>query len=114
MYKRQVKGISVLETALASLLSLVHKGLIDLPTLIDRLTIGPANFLGMDLGTLKPGSTADITIFDPELEWMVDSSKFVSKGKNTPLDGNILKGKVVATIFSGNFVYKSEGISNDR
>ena len=111
-FEDAVKGISVLETALGSLLTLVHEDLIDLPTLIDRLTIAPANFLGMDLGTLKPGSPADITIFDPKKEWVVDSSKFVSKGKNTPLEGSILKGKVMATIFAGRFVYKSEGISN--
>ena len=98
-------GISVLETALGSLMSLVHGGAITLPLLIDRLTAAPARFLGMDLGTLRPGSPADVTIFDPNAQWLVDPSQFASKGKNTPLAGTKLTGRVVATIAVGDVVY---------
>jgi dihydroorotase len=94
-------GISVLETALGSLMALVHEGKLSLPVLIERLTTAPANFLGVGLGSLKTGALADVTIFDPDAEWVVDSTKFVSKGKNTPLDGATLKGRVVATIVGG-------------
>ncbi|MCH8061876.1 MAG: amidohydrolase family protein, partial [Chloroflexi bacterium] len=101
-------GISVFETALGSLMGLVHAGRVELPLLVEKLTIGPARFLGRpDLGTLKEGAPADITIFDPDAEWIVDAESFVSKGKNTPLDGTTLKGRVVTTILGGEVVYDS-------
>jgi dihydroorotase len=59
----------------------------------------------MNLGTLKEGAPADVTIFDPGAEWIVDTSKFASKGHNSPLEGSTLKGKVVATIVAGEPVY---------
>ena len=109
-------GISGLETALGSVMSLVHRGEIDLPTLIARLTTGPAQTLprirelaGGEVGTLKVGAPADVTIFDPDSAWVVDLAQFVSKGKNTPLGGETLKGKVMATIYGGRIVYKEEG-----
>ena len=102
-------GISGFETALGSLMGLVHRGSIDLVTLILKLTHGPASFLQRDdLGTLKAGATADVTIFDPNMEWVVDPSAFASKGKNTPLASETLKGKVMATIYSGDVVYRDE------
>jgi dihydroorotase len=63
------------------------------------------------LGTLEVGSAADVTIFDPNLEWTVDINKFISKGKNTPLNGKRLKGKVMATIYQGKLVYKDDSLS---
>jgi len=99
-------GISGFETALGCLMGLVHKGEIDLTTLISKLTCEPAKLLGRDddLGTLKTGSPANITIFDPAREWVVDSQQFVSKGKNTPLEGYRLKGKVMVTIVDGRII----------
>ena len=95
-------GISVLETAFGQLMSLVHKGSVTLPHLIEKLTAAPAEFLGRpEMGTLKKDAPADITIFDPDAEWVVDASKFASKGKNTPLDGATLKGRVITTIVGG-------------
>ena len=98
-------GISVLETALGSLMSLVHSGDVDLGLLIDKLTAAPARFLGRNLGTLRPGAPADVVVFDPDLEWTVDTAEFASKGKNTPLEGSTLRGRVVATVFGGEVVY---------
>lgn len=103
-------GISGLETALGSLIGLVNSGYITLPNLIERLTIGPAKVLrnsGIIKPTLKPKSIADITIFDPEHEWIVDPEQFYSKGKNTPIAGIKLKGKVVMTIVKGTVVYNN-------
>jgi dihydroorotase len=102
-------GISNLETALGSLMSLVHAGDAQLPTLIEKLTAAPARFLGMELGTLKVGAAADITVFDPQEEWVVDPAAFASKGRNTPLDGATLKGRVVATIVGGEVKYDARG-----
>ena len=107
-YEEAEFGISVLETALGSLLGLVHKGLLDMTTMVDRLTSGPARVLGQDFqrfATLEPGTPADIVIFDPDLEWVVDPDEFASKGKNTPLGGTTLRGKVVATIVGGEIVF---------
>jgi dihydroorotase len=54
---------------------------------------------------------ANITIIDPLKEWVVDVNKFVSLGKNTPLAGLKLTGKVVATIYQGNLIYKDDSIN---
>ena len=81
--------------------------------MIDRLTTGPARVLGQsyaDLASMESGTPADIVLFDPEQEWTVDTSEFVSKGKNTPLAGAVLKGRVVATFASGNLVYQGPGL----
>ena len=77
--------------------------------MIAALTMGPAHVLGYEkLGTLETGAPADICIFDLHKEWVVDTEKFASKGKNTPLAGRTLKGKVMATIYLGNPVYMDE------
>ena len=107
-------GISGLETALGSLMSLVYNEKINLVTLLSKLTYEPAKIIGSKhgiLGTLAVGTPADITIFDPNLEWVVDTKAFASKGKNTPFAGNTLKGRVMATIFQGKLVYKDDSIN---
>ena len=104
-------GISGLETALGSLMKLVHSGKIPLAIVIEKLTAAPAWIIGDKhgiSGSLKVGDAADIVIFNPDTEWTVDTSKFASKGKNTPLSGQKLKGKVTATIYRGNTVYQEE------
>ena len=108
-FEEAANGISVLETALGSLMSLAHAGDISLPLLVEKLTWSPARFLGMELGTLKTEAPADVTIFDPDSEWVVDASTFASKGKNTPLNGVTLKGRVIATVVGGKVVYESRG-----
>jgi len=102
-------GISGLETALGSLMKLVHIGKVPLPLIIEKLTAAPARIIGEGFGvsgSLKLGGPADIVIFDPDAEWTVDPSKFASKGKNTPLTGQQLKGKVTKTICGGNIIYQ--------
>ena len=100
-------GISTLETALGQLMALVHSGAIDLPLLIEKMTLAPARFLRRtDIGTLKQGAPADITIIDPDTKWVVDTAQFASKGKNTPLQGATLRGKVHATLVDGEVVYR--------
>ena len=104
-------GISGFETALGSLMSLVDDGQLSLVTLISKLTSEPSRIIGNKygkLGTLDIDAPADITIFNPDLEWIVDTKAFASKGKNTPLAGSRLKGKVMATISQGNLVSKDD------
>ncbi len=104
-------GISGFETALGSLMGLVHQGKIDLVTLISKVTREPASFLRRaDLGTLSPGAPADVTVFDPRREWAVNPDEFASKGKNTPLAGRVLKGMVMVTICGGVVVHRDESV----
>lgn len=101
-------GVSGLETAFGSLMGLVHGGAIDLPTLVARLTVGPVSVLGerfAGLASLAVGSPADVVLFDPNERWRVDASRFASKGKNTPLDGLTLRGKVKTTIAGGEIAF---------
>jgi len=112
-YQDAAFGISVLETALGSLLQLVHSNKLSLGAMVDRLTTGPAKVLGAsysDLASLQPGTPADVVLFDPDEEWTVDTSEFESKGRNTPLEGTKLKGRVVGTFASGNLVYQSPAL----
>ena len=93
-------------------LQLVHRGRISLTSLVERMTVGPAKALGpafADLATLRTGTPADIVLFDPDLDWVVDTSEFESKGRNTPLQGTVLKGRVVATLVDGRMVYQDKG-----
>jgi dihydroorotase len=108
-------GISGFETAFGCLMSLVHEGEISLAQLISKLTCEPAKVIGRngELGTLKAGAPANITILDPDREWIVDSRNFASKGKNTPYDGYKFKGKVVATIANGKIAYMDDSLSSD-
>jgi dihydroorotase len=104
-------GISGFETALGCLAELVLTSELNLNNMIAALTVGPARVLGYEkLGTLEIGAPADICIFDLHQEWTVDTNKFASKGKNTPLDGKKLRGKVIATICMGNPVYMDESL----
>jgi dihydroorotase len=110
-FDRAAFGISGLETALGSVLALVHEGRMGLPALVERLTWGPARVLDggrSGMGTLRPGAPADIVLFDPAREWVVDVGAFASKGRNSPLHGRRLRGKVVATVFGGAIVYTDE------
>ena len=112
-YEEASFGISVLETALGSLLSLVHGNRISMSTLVDRLTVGPSRVLGPSFeqyATLEAGSPADLVLFDPNLEWTVDTSQFASKGRNTPLQGVNLKGRVLATMVEGRLVHQDFGV----
>jgi dihydroorotase len=102
-------GISILETAFGMVMGLVHAGKIDLNLLISKMTCEPAKILGErfgKLGTLEVGSPADIVLIDPDKEWTVDPLTFASKGKNTPLGGVKLKGKVVTTFYQGKIVFQ--------
>ena len=108
-FEDAANGISNLETALGSVMSLAHADAVPLPVLIEKLTVSPARFLGRsDLGTLREGTAGDVVIIDPDAEWVVEPSEFASKGKNTPLAGATLRGKVVATVFGGQVVYESQ------
>jgi dihydroorotase len=106
-------GIIGFETALGALMGLVHGGAISLNTLIAGLTCNPARVLGGGhgkIGTLEKGAPADVTVFDPEKRWLVETDDFASKGKNSPLAGARLRGKVMATVYGGKIVYRDDSL----
>jgi dihydroorotase len=95
-------GIVGLETALGVIMSeLVRPGVIDLSAAIALMSCNAAEVFKLDAGTLKPGSTANITIFDPQEEWTVDPDDFQSKSINTPWTGTTLTGKAAEVIVQG-------------
>lgn len=99
-------GIVGLETAFGVLWTeLVHKSGFPILRLIEAMSTKPCQILGIDGGTLKEGSRADVVVIDPNATWTVDASKFKSKGHNTPYNGWTLKGKVVLTIFDGRIAF---------
>jgi dihydroorotase len=104
-YGEAAFGISGLETALAALLALVHAGRLPLADLVAALTVRPARAFGLEAGTLAPGGAADIVVFDPEEEWVVEPARFASKGHNTPLAGLTLRGRVRLTLLEGVVVF---------
>lgn len=100
-------GIVGLETALAVVVTnLVSTGILSFSDIVDRMSCSPARVFGLPGGTLQQGSVADVTIFDPDHEWEVDPSSFLSKGRNTPFAGMRLKGRALCTIVDGRVVYQ--------
>ena len=99
-------GITGLETAIGLAFDLVHAGRIDLEQLVEMCSSNPARIFGLtDRGTLKANAHADITILDPQLEWVFDVKKSKSKSRNTPFHGRPMYGAAVATIVGGRLVY---------
>jgi len=94
-------GISGLETALSLSMRLVEEGTLSLTDLISKLTVKPANILQINKGSLREGADAELCVFDPEKEYVLNSSSLLSRGKNTPFDGHKMKGSVIATVFKG-------------
>jgi len=102
-------GIIGLETLLpVSAGALVDTGILTWPQLIDKLTIQPAKVLGIDRGTLKPGAIADVTIFDPAVEWTIDPSRFKSKSRNCPFAGWKVHGRAETVLVAGVVKYERE------
>jgi dihydroorotase len=103
-------GIVGLETALAVLVTnLVVPGIIDYATLVDRMSCAPARIFNLPGGTLRRGTVADVTVFDPAAKWQVDPASFLSKGRNTPYAGMALSGRATCTVVGGQVVYRLTG-----
>ncbi len=101
-FAESANGIVGLETAVPLLLDrLVRAGQLDLPTLVARLSSGPARLLNLPGGSLAPGANADITILDLEQPWTVDPATFRSRSRNTPFGGWTGIGAPWMTIVGG-------------
>ena len=114
-HSREEKGLSLvaapsgmigLETSLALTLTyLFHEGKLGMDEVIALMSTNPARMLGLDAGALAVGGAADIVIFDPDEEFVVEPDRFASKARNTPFAGMRLRGKVKHTIARGSIVY---------
>ena len=103
-------GIVGLETALAVCIGeLVTPGDLPLFDLIERMSTAPARLMGIEGGTLRAGSRADLVLFDPEEAWTVDPANFHSKSRNTPFGGWEVTGRVKRTIVGGETRYEEGG-----
>jgi dihydroorotase len=87
---------------------LVEKGTLDLAGMVTRMSLTPARLFRLPGGTLAPGTVADVTVFDPDAEWTVDPTAFLSKSRNTPFKGWSLKGKPRFTVVEGVVVWEGE------
>jgi len=92
---------------------LVLKGILSLEELFRKLTVNPARVLGLPLGRLEIGAEADISVFNTEVEWVVEPENFASRSANTPLRGKTLRGKPYVTIVRGRVVMKEGKIQKD-
>ena len=102
-------GIVGLETAAAlTYTELVKPGILTPMQMAEKMSYNPAKVLGLKKGTVAEGSHADLTIFDPEYEWVIDPAEFLSKGKNKPFGGKKVIGKVMATIVDGEIAYREK------
>jgi dihydroorotase len=99
-------GISALETLLPLTLRLVEEKVMDLPTALERITLGPARIAGLPYGRLDPGRSADICIFDPQAHWVLSADNMLSQGKNTPFLNWEFTGQVTHTLFEGRITYQ--------
>jgi dihydroorotase len=99
-------GIIGLETEVALSLELVRKKVMDLPTLVEKLTVNPARLLRLKKGTLSVGADADVTVIDPKREWTYDVAASASKSRNSPFCGWKFYGQAVTTVVGGKVVWR--------
>lgn len=101
-------GIVGLETSAAlTYTELVKKGYLTPMQMAEKMSYNPAQVLGIDRGNIEVGKVADLAIFDPNTEYEIDVTTFVSKGHNSPFDGKKVQGLVKYTIYNGKVVYKN-------
>jgi len=102
-------GITGLETELAlALMQLYGSKRLGLPEIIAKFTTGPARLLGLAKGTLSVGADADVTVFDPNAEWVFTRADSASRSINSPFYTWPLRGKAMATIVAGQIVWQDQ------
>lgn len=105
--KKAPFGIVGLETAAAlTFTELVDQGHLTPMQMAEKMSYNPARVIGLDRGSLEAEKVADVVIFNPQKEYLINAAEFASKGRNTPFQGRKVKGKVQATILAGQIVYQ--------
>jgi len=105
-------GIIGLETSLPLSLELVREKVLTMSALVERMSLAPARILGLDRGHLSEGTSADITVFDADAEWIVEKEKLESKSKNSPFLGRKMKGKALYVLCGGRVVLQDGKIQS--
>jgi len=105
-YEQAASGAVALETLLPAALRLYHADHLSLPQLFRAMSLNPAKLLGLPGGSLAHGAPADLILFDPDTPFVLDRFKLRSKSKNTPFDGQLMQGQVLATFVHGQKVYQ--------
>lgn len=106
-YNSAAFGISGIETSFAFAITYLYKtGILSLSEIADKMSYNPSKILNLGGGEIAVGKAADITIADIDEEYVIDSSKFVSKGKNTPFNGYKVCGRALYTIVDGEVKYR--------
>jgi dihydroorotase len=101
-------GVTGLETSFAALYSrLVEPGLLTLPTLVERMTVGPARIYGLEPPRIAVGAAANLVLLDLDATWLVHENAFRSKSRNSWLVGETLRGRVLATVAAGRLVHEA-------
>ncbi len=105
-FDQAANGIIGLETSVPLTLALVREGILTPDKMVELLSIHPARILGVTGGSLAIGATADVTVIDPEMEFIYSADKIVSKSKNSPFIDWQLKGKAILTIVGGRVMFQ--------
>ena len=101
-------GMVGLETSFAAAMTaLVAPGLLSLAQLVERMSTRPAAILGIEGGSIAVGARADLTVLDPEEQWVVEPDQFYSRARNTPFAGMTLTGRVKTTICGGKITFQA-------
>ena len=105
-YDEAAPGAVGLETLLSALVTLHHAEGLTLADLLAKVTVAPANLMGLKAGRLAQGAPADLVLFDPDAPVVIDADKLISKSKNSPFDGRRLQGRVLRTVVEGRTVFE--------
>jgi dihydroorotase len=106
---KALNGIIGLETSLPlSITKLVKEEGFDYHDLAKLMSFNPSRLLGIDRGIIAEGKSADITLIDPDYEYVLKSESIHSKYRNCPFIGMTLSGKILFTICGGNIVFESK------
>ena len=108
-FEKAPNGVVGLETSLAATLTkLYHTGKMSLSRIAEVMSVNPRRILGLPLSEIRAGSEADLCIFDPDAEWVVEPEKLHSRSKNSVFKGERLKGRNLYTVCRGKIVYEAE------
>ena len=107
-FDRAPFGVVGLETAVGLILDrFVRTGILGMERMVEMFSRNPARILGLERGTIAKGAVADITVLDPDREWVVKSADFESRSRNTPFEGYKLRGAPAMTIVKGRVVWSA-------
>ncbi len=104
-FDQAANGITGLETSLSLTLALVRDGVLTPGKMIELMSVNPARILGVTGGSLTPGNPADVTVIDPDMEFVYRREDIVSKSANSPFIDWKMQGRAVMTIVGGRIMF---------